>query len=53
MQVLDGPHALAAPREFCPTVRCCFMTGSPTPFTEAIDAINELAGRPPGRRPDR
>jgi DNA-binding response OmpR family regulator len=73
MPGLDGPHTLAALQKLCPTVRCCFMTGSPTPyteegllelgavrvfrkpfaFTEVLDTLNELAGRPPRRRQDR
>jgi anti-sigma B factor antagonist len=73
MPRMDGPRTLTALQELCPTVRCCFMTGSPTPypeeallrmgaarvfrkpfaFTEAIDALNQLAGRSPRRRQDR
>jgi anti-anti-sigma factor len=34
MPGLDGPHTLTALREVCPAVRCCFMTGNPTPYTE-------------------
>jgi DNA-binding response OmpR family regulator len=31
---MDGPHALAAFLMLCPTVRCCFRTGTPTPDTK-------------------
>jgi anti-anti-sigma factor len=31
---MDGPRTLAALQKLCPTVRCCFMTGDPTPYTE-------------------
>ena len=34
MPGLDGPHTLTALRKLCPAVRCCFMTGNPTPYTE-------------------
>jgi anti-sigma B factor antagonist len=34
MPGLDGPHTLAALQKLCRTVRCCFMTGYPTPYTE-------------------
>jgi anti-anti-sigma factor len=34
MPGMDGPHTLAALRKLCPTVRSCFMTGDPTPYTE-------------------
>src|SRR5262245_35798351 len=34
MPGMDGPHTLTALQELCPTVRCCFMPGSPTPSTE-------------------
>jgi anti-anti-sigma factor len=34
MPGMDGPHTLTALQKLCPTVRCCFMTGSPTPYTE-------------------
>jgi anti-anti-sigma factor len=34
MPGMDGPHVLTALRDLCPTVRCCFMTGDPTPYTE-------------------
>jgi anti-anti-sigma factor len=30
----DGPHTLAALRRLRPGIRCCFMTGNPTPYTE-------------------
>jgi hypothetical protein len=30
---LDGPHTLLAIQKVCPAVRCCFMTGDPTPYT--------------------
>jgi CheY-like chemotaxis protein len=33
MPGLDGPHTLTALRQLCPTVRCCFMTGNPRPYT--------------------
>jgi anti-anti-sigma factor len=31
---MDGPHTLTALQKLCPTVRCCFMTGNPAPYTE-------------------
>jgi anti-anti-sigma factor len=31
---MDGPRTLTALQKVCPTVRCCFMTGNPTPYTE-------------------
>jgi DNA-binding response OmpR family regulator len=34
MTGLDGPHTLTALQKLCPTVRCCFMTGNLTPYTE-------------------
>jgi anti-anti-sigma factor len=34
MPGLDGPHTLTALQKLCPTLRCCFMTGNPTPYTE-------------------
>jgi anti-anti-sigma factor len=34
MPGMDGPRTLTALRELCPTVRCCFMTGDPAPYTE-------------------
>ena len=34
MPRLDGPRTLTALQELCPAVRCCFMTGDPTPYTE-------------------
>jgi anti-anti-sigma factor len=34
MPSLDGPATLTALRQLCPAVRCCFMTGDPTPWTE-------------------
>ena len=34
MPGMDGPHTLTALQKLCPTVRCCFMTGNPTPYTE-------------------
>jgi anti-anti-sigma factor len=34
MPGLDGPHTLTALQKLCPTVRCCFMTGNLTPYTE-------------------
>jgi anti-sigma B factor antagonist len=30
---MDGPRTLTALQQLCPGVRCCFMTGSPTPYT--------------------
>src|SRR5262249_5776833 len=33
MPGLDGPHPLTALQQLCPTVRCCFMTGNPRPYT--------------------
>jgi anti-sigma B factor antagonist len=34
MPGLDGPRTLTALQKLSPTVRCCFMTGKPTPYTE-------------------
>ena len=34
MPRLDGPRTLTALQELCPAVRCCFVTGDPTPYTE-------------------
>lgn len=34
MPGMDGPRNLAALQKLCPTVRCCFMSGNPTPSTE-------------------
>jgi anti-anti-sigma factor len=34
MPGMDGPHTLTALRKVCPSLRCCFMTGNPTPYTE-------------------
>jgi anti-anti-sigma factor len=34
MPGLDGPLTLACLQELRPTVRCCFMTGDPGPYTE-------------------
>ena len=34
MPGLDGPHTLAAIRKLSANVRCCFMTGNPSPYTE-------------------
>ena len=34
MPGMDGPHTLTALQKLCPTVRCCFMTGNLTPYTE-------------------
>jgi anti-anti-sigma factor len=34
MPGMDGPHTLRALREVCPSVRACFMTGDPEPYTE-------------------
>jgi anti-anti-sigma factor len=34
MPEMDGPHTLTALQKLCPTVRCCFMTGNPAPYTE-------------------
>jgi anti-anti-sigma factor len=34
MPGMDGPHTLTALQKHCPTIRCCFMTGNPTPYTE-------------------
>jgi anti-anti-sigma factor len=31
---MDGPHTLTALQKLCPTVRCCFMTRNPTPYSE-------------------
>jgi DNA-binding NtrC family response regulator len=34
MPGLDGPHTLARLQKLSPAVRCCFMTGNHTPYTE-------------------
>jgi two-component system, OmpR family, response regulator len=34
MPGLDGPQTLAALRQLCPAVRCCFITADPEPYTE-------------------
>jgi anti-anti-sigma factor len=34
MPGMDGPRTLTALQKLCPTVRCCFMTGNPTPYAE-------------------
>ena len=34
MPGLDGPDILAALKNICPTVHCCFMTGDPAPYTK-------------------
>jgi anti-anti-sigma factor len=34
MPGLDGPTTLAALQKIDPTVRCCFLTGNPKPYTE-------------------
>jgi DNA-binding response OmpR family regulator len=34
MPGMDGPRTLTALRQLSPTVRCCFMTGNPAPYTE-------------------
>ena len=34
MPGMDGPHTLTALQKISPTVRCCFMTGNPAPYTE-------------------
>ena len=34
MPGMDGPHTLTAIQKLCPTVRYCFMTGNPEPYTE-------------------
>ena len=34
MPGMDGPRTLTALQELCPAVRCCFVTGDPTPYTE-------------------
>jgi anti-anti-sigma factor len=31
----DGPRTLAALQKLWPAVRCCFMTGNPTPYSES------------------
>jgi anti-anti-sigma factor len=36
----SGPQTLAALRRFDPQVRCCFMTGDPTPYT--VEGLLEL-----------
>jgi CheY-like chemotaxis protein len=34
MPGMDGPHTLTALQKLCPTIRCCFMTSNPMPYTE-------------------
>jgi anti-anti-sigma factor len=34
MPGMDGPQILTTLQKFRPTVRCCFMTGNPAPYTE-------------------
>src|SRR5262249_45257464 len=34
MPGMDGPQTLAALRQLDPSVRCCFLTGDPAPYTE-------------------
>jgi anti-anti-sigma factor len=34
MPGLDGPRTLGALKQLSPTVRCCFMTANPAPYTE-------------------
>jgi anti-anti-sigma factor len=34
MPGMDGPRTLAALQQLSPTVRCCFMTANPAPYTE-------------------
>jgi anti-anti-sigma factor len=34
MPGLDGPQTLRGLQNVCPTVRCCFMTANPHPYTE-------------------
>jgi anti-anti-sigma factor len=34
MPGMDGPQTLARLRQLCPSVRCCFMSGNPAPYTE-------------------
>ena len=36
MPGLDGPRTLGALQKLWPTVRCCFMTADPMPYTEEI-----------------
>jgi anti-anti-sigma factor len=35
MPEMDGPHTLLALQKIAPAVRCCFMTGDPSHYTEA------------------
>jgi anti-sigma B factor antagonist len=34
MPGIDGPHTLTALQRICSTVRCCYMTGNPGPYSE-------------------
>jgi anti-anti-sigma factor len=34
MPGMDGPHTLLALHKLCPAIRCCFMTGNPSDYTE-------------------
>ena len=46
---MDGPHTLTALQQLGPTVRCCFMTGSPTPYTE--EALLQMGAMRVFRKP--
>jgi anti-anti-sigma factor len=45
----DGPHALAAIQNLCPAVRCCYMTGDMTPYTE--EALLQMGAARVFRKP--
>jgi DNA-binding NtrC family response regulator len=49
MPGMDGPHTLTALQKLCPTVRCCFMTGNPTPYTE--EALLQMGAMRVFRKP--
>jgi DNA-binding response OmpR family regulator len=49
MPEIDGPHTLTALRELCPTVRCCFMTGNLSPYTD--EALWEMGAARVFRKP--
>jgi CheY-like chemotaxis protein len=48
---MDGPHTLTALQKLGPTVRCCFMTGNPTPYTEEALLVKTIEDRVEGHAP--
>jgi CheY-like chemotaxis protein len=49
MPGLDGPRTLAALQRLHPNIRCCFMTGNPTPYSE--EALLEMGALQVFRKP--